>query len=253
MKFGIALALLATLPIMSACNRGGGSSVAELEDRHGSRRDVTEDWLIGRWAELDDRDCRRPREFERGGDLMEDGERREWRLREGRGDDVTLEIDRDEYRAERYGSTLVLIDDRDRTTELERCEGDGSERPESRDQGSTSSNMAGPSAPAASADPQLATEIEAGVVRLRSQLPLRQGPLTITSVSSSGTALTIVGTLNVDVTPQQWSQMETRMRQGHCSGNEAAMIRRGASVITQLTDSTGEARTFTTSSCPGTM
>ncbi len=249
MRFLVSVAVLAMLPMMSACNRGG-SDTAKLEKEHGNKRDVTQDWLVGRWAEDDDRDCERSREFQRGGDLMEEGEAREWRLREGRGDDVTLEIDRDEYRAERYGSTLILFDDRDRMTEYRRCSGSAGGASAN---GSTTGNSAAPIAtpPAPSTvDPAVTAEIEQGVAEMRGQLPLRQGPLTITNVTSSGAQLTLVGTVSVDIIPAQWTEIETRLRQGNCSGSEGALIRRGASVTTQISDSTGETRSFTTASCP---
>lgn len=256
MRFVFALAVLASLPMMSACN-GGGGSTAEMEEKHGDKRDVTEDWLVGRWAEVDDRDCDRFREFERGGDYREDrGDAQEWTLRDGRGDEMTLEIGRDEYRAERYGSTLVLLDDRDDAVEYSRCErgsggSGGSSNSENSSATSDSSGAAPPATQAAPADnPQLAAEIAAGVIQLRSQLPIAQGPMTITNVSSAGTQLTLSGNLSVDVNDAQWRQFETGLRQGNCSGDEGAMIRRGASVTTQITDSTGETRSFTTASCP---
>lgn len=247
MRILFALAAIAALPAMAGCNSGGVDTAA-LEEKHGNRRDVTNDWLAGRWSE--DRDCRQFREFVSGGDYREDrGGNERWRLDEGRNsDEMLLEIGRDEFRAQRYGSTLVLIDDQDRVIELERCE-----------TGSTTANAGGtapgvapaaPATPATPANPQLEQGIAAGVQMLRAQLPMRQGPLTITSVSSSGTQLTLVGTLAIDVTEAQWPQFEQGLRQGNCSGSSAQMIQMGASVVTQITDAAGETRSFTVDRCP---
>lgn len=255
MRLAIALALV-SLSMTAACNRGG-SSVAELEDRYGDKQEVTQNWLIGRWAEVDDRDCERAREFQRGGDLMDDGERREWELRAGRGDDVTLEIDRDEFRAERYGSTLVLVDEADRTTEYKKCDGalgaGESGNPAGADKAPGTAALVQPAPSAPGGDPQLATEMAAGVTTLRRQLPIRNGAMTITDVATAGSVLTLTANIAVDVTPEQWTQVETRLQERNCSGSSGTMIRRGAVVTTNLTDSTGESRSITTSSCAGSM
>ncbi len=143
----------------------------------------------------------------------------------------------------------MLYDDRDRMTEYLRCSGSAGGASAN---GSTTGNSATVVPPAATpaADPALAAQLAAEVQEARGQLPITQGPFTVTDVTSSGNELSLIGTLSVDIPTAQWSQFETELQRSNCSGSQAALIRRGAVITTQITDSAGETRSFTTASCP---
>jgi hypothetical protein len=80
-------------------------------------------------------------------------------------------------------------------------------------------------------------------------LPIRQGPVTITDITSDGSRLVLAGNVSSDITPGQWADIKLRLQEEHCSGTQASIIRRGGSITAHLTDSTGEKRSFTTAKC----
>jgi hypothetical protein len=102
-------------------------------------------------------------------------------------------------------------------------------------------------APAAGGD--LASQLRVAADVQRRQLPIRNGPATITAVDAIGTTLHLYITISRDLGAAQWSAMERSMRANICQGSSADMVRQGASVTYHMLDSAEEQRTVTVSSC----
>jgi hypothetical protein len=101
------------------------------------------------------------------------------------------------------------------------------------------------SAPGADLASQLAIAAEVQ----RRQLPVRNGPATITAVEAVGTVLNLYITIDRDLAAGQWAAMERSMRANICQGSSADMVRKGASVTYHMLDSAEEQRTVTVTSC----
>lgn len=95
----------------------------------------------------------------------------------------------------------------------------------------------------------LETELSAGAERLRQQLPIVRGPITLSRVEQSGTTLTVYGTFSVDVTPVEWAQLDQIMPGEQCR-TLRHLISRGATITYNLTDSANERHEIIIASCP---
>lgn len=96
---------------------------------------------------------------------------------------------------------------------------------------------------------QVAERLQIGVTQFQSRLPLRNGPATITSVSSSGTVVTMVMEISQPLTPSDWTSLQPEFERSLCSGPFSQAISAGASAQVSVTDTNGESRTYTISSC----
>lgn len=107
-----------------------------------------------------------------------------------------------------------------------------------------------PAAPGRTLTPeQVAQRLELGVAQFRAQLPLRNGPATITSVSSSGMVLTMDMQISQAVTPAEWDQLQGEFQRSICAGQFSMAIREGASAQVNVTDTTGASRSYTIAAC----
>ena len=95
----------------------------------------------------------------------------------------------------------------------------------------------------------LASQLAAAADVQRRQLPIRNGPATITAVEAIGTVLHLYITVDRDMAAGQWAAMERSMRANICQGSSADMVRKGASVTYHMLDSAQEQRTVTVTSC----
>jgi len=106
----------------------------------------------------------------------------------------------------------------------------------------------GPNASGMTPD-QVAERLQAGVTQFQSRLPLRNGPATITAVSSSGTVVTMVMEISQQLTPNDWASLQPEFERSLCSGPFSQAISAGASAQVQVTDTTGASRTYTIARC----
>jgi hypothetical protein len=96
---------------------------------------------------------------------------------------------------------------------------------------------------------QVAERLQAGVQQFQSRLPLRNGPATITAVSSTGTVVTMVMEISQALTPSDWAQLQPEFERSLCAGPFSQAISAGASAQVQVTDTSGDSRTYTIASC----
>jgi hypothetical protein len=103
--------------------------------------------------------------------------------------------------------------------------------------------------PAPSTNPDVAALVRQAELQAESRLPIRNGPVTITSVNSNGNTFYMQGTIAADLTELQWNQLDTRMRTGICSGATANLVRMGGRILIAMEDSTGETREVEITRC----
>lgn len=96
---------------------------------------------------------------------------------------------------------------------------------------------------------QVAERLEAGVTQFQPRLPLRNGPATITAVSSSGTTVTMVMEISQPLTDSDWAALQPEFERSLCAGPFSQAISAGASAQVSVTDTTGASRTYTIASC----
>ena len=96
---------------------------------------------------------------------------------------------------------------------------------------------------------QVAERLEAGVQQFQARLPLRNGPATITAVSSSGPVVTMVMEINQALTPTEWASLQPEFERSLCAGPFSQAISAGASAQVQVTDTSGASRTYTIARC----
>ena len=104
-------------------------------------------------------------------------------------------------------------------------------------------------APPTSGSGDVTAGLQQGAAEYQSRLPMRNGPVTISSVTAVGLTLRMEGTIAADLSESDWNQLDPTMRGNLCSGSFAAPIRRGATAETILTDIGGERRSITVSTC----
>lgn len=95
----------------------------------------------------------------------------------------------------------------------------------------------------------VAARLQQVVAQAQAQLPLVNGPTTITALSASGTTLIMEADVDLELSPTDWTAFETGMRSSMCRGNFTAAIQAGASAQIEVTDAGGESRTFLVNSC----
>jgi hypothetical protein len=103
--------------------------------------------------------------------------------------------------------------------------------------------------PVATGGGDVATLLQAGVAQMQPQIPIRNGPATITAVSAVGTVLTMEMEINQPVSPAEWDQLQGSFQQNICAGQFRNAISMGASAQVEVTDSVGSSRTYNISSC----
>lgn len=96
---------------------------------------------------------------------------------------------------------------------------------------------------------QLAAELEADVRDYRASLPSTEGPLTITAVRLRGIEIIYDGVVAADFGPANIAAFRRAVREGLCTGDTLALIRRGGSFTYDLRDQGGERFVTTISSC----
>ncbi len=96
---------------------------------------------------------------------------------------------------------------------------------------------------------QVAERLEMGVTQFQSRLPLRNGPATITAVSSSGSVVTMVMEISQQLTDTDWASLQPEFQRSLCAGPFSQAISAGASAEVEVTDTTGTSRTYTIASC----
>ena len=96
---------------------------------------------------------------------------------------------------------------------------------------------------------QVAERLQVGVQQFQSRLPLRNGPATITAVSSSGTTVTMVMEISQALTPTEWASLQPEFERSLCAGPFSQAIGAGASAQVQVTDTSGASRTYTIARC----
>lgn len=96
---------------------------------------------------------------------------------------------------------------------------------------------------------QVAERLQVGVSQFQSRLPLRNGPATITAVTSTGTVVTMVMEISQALTPNDWASLQPEFQRSLCSGPFSQAIGAGASAQVQVTDTSGTSRTYTVASC----
>lgn len=96
---------------------------------------------------------------------------------------------------------------------------------------------------------QVAERLQVGVQQFQSRLPLRNGPATITAVSSSGPVVTMIMEISQALTPSDWASLQPEFQRSLCAGPFSQAISAGASAQVQVTDTSGTSRTYTISSC----
>lgn len=114
----------------------------------------------------------------------------------------------------------------------------------------TTTSTPAPPGPSGSLTPdQVAERLEMGVAQFQPRLPLRNGPATITAVSSSGTVVTMVMEISQALSPSDWASLQPEFQRSLCAGPFSQAISAGASAQVEVTDTSGASRTYTIASC----
>lgn len=106
-----------------------------------------------------------------------------------------------------------------------------------------------PAPPVATSGGNVAELLQMGVAQMQPQIPIRNGPATITAVSSIGTVLTMEMEINQPIAPAEWDQLQASFQQNLCAGQFRNAIQMGASAQVEVTDSVGSSRTYNIASC----
>lgn len=143
--------------------------------------------------------------------------------------------------------------DRDRDRDRDRDGGARSERDKD-DRGPEEEDRAGGgdtgSASGRTVDPQLAREMEMAVEAIRGQLPIRQGPLSITNVEARGGELIYDMQVPADVDQAGFRRFQDELPRQACANPQARQLfERGGSYTYRLKDSEGEEFRTSVSSC----
>lgn len=106
-------------------------------------------------------------------------------------------------------------------------------------------------APPAAADPQVAQQVNMTAQMIQSQVPIKQGPTTITSAQAKGSELITAMTLPVPLNDQAISAMQQQLPAQQCGNQQLAqLIQRGARFTYEIKDSAGKVSRITVDSCP---
>lgn len=151
-------------------------------------------------------------------------------------------------------------DRRDRDRDRDRADS-SSDRDRDRDRGNDEADRGSSSGSSTTTtdsngggDAMLQQQVALAAQMLQSQVPIHQGPVTITNVRAEGTELITSMTLPVDLNEDTAATFRTQLPAQQCSNPQVAqLINRGARYTYIMTDSGGEEFTFNISSCPGAM
>ena len=102
----------------------------------------------------------------------------------------------------------------------------------------------------ATGDSDLEIDLQAGLERLHQMLPIVSGPLTLDRAERVGVEIILDGRIDAEVSEDEWVQLDAMLPAIQCE-SMADLIARGAQVTYRLTDSGGENRVLTVTSCPG--
>jgi len=91
---------------------------------------------------------------------------------------------------------------------------------------SSTPTVTGPSAASGSAD--TAAGLQQAVAQFQPRLPMRKGPVTISSVSAQGSVMRMEGSMAIDMAPADWARLDTSLRPSICAGSFAQAVRSGA-------------------------
>lgn len=99
-------------------------------------------------------------------------------------------------------------------------------------------------------DPQLEQEIGMAVQMLKGQLPLKQGPVTVSNIEARGTELIYTMEVPNDLNEQTFQQFKDQLPVQACANPQARMMfERGGTYTYRLKDPDGEEFTTSVSSC----
>lgn len=99
-------------------------------------------------------------------------------------------------------------------------------------------------------DPALAQQLSMAVQALKSQLPMRQGPVTVTNIEARGGELVYTMEVPTDLDQNSFQQFQTQLPVQACANAQARdLFSRGGSYTYILKDPGGEEFTTSVSSC----
>jgi len=104
---------------------------------------------------------------------------------------------------------------------------------------------------AGAADGQIEQQVNMTAQMIQSQVPIKQGPTTITSARANGAELVTAMTLPVPLNEQAVSAMQQQLPTQQCANPQLAqLIERGARFTYEITDSANKVSRITIDRCP---